>query len=135
MPSLSRPLHYFNLPGSRIRPQGLHSSADFAGALARLKEGPALVPEDSRLLRMKAAVEKTIAGAEGLKGREVARQREESRSRAEAERFTTFLNMTGWSADTFTLSRNSSPPLSDRWPGFWLRKPHPEPLRSAAVPP
>jgi hypothetical protein len=65
VPSLSRPLHYFNLPGSRIRPQGLHSSADFAGALARLKEGLALVPEDSRLLRMKGAVEKTIAGAEG----------------------------------------------------------------------
>jgi hypothetical protein len=64
----------------------LHSSADFAGALARLKEGLALVPENSRLLRMKGAVENTIAGAEGLKRREVARQREESRSRAEAER-------------------------------------------------
>jgi serine/threonine protein kinase len=79
--------------------QRLHSGGDFPGALARLKEGLALVPQDSRLLRMKGAVEKSIADAEELKRREAERQQEESRSRAEAERFTTFLSMTGWSAD------------------------------------
>ena len=80
--------------------QRLHSSGDYPGALARLKEGLVLVPEDSRLLRMKRTVEKSIADAEELKRREAERQQEESRSRAEAERFATFLSMTGWSADT-----------------------------------
>ncbi len=67
--------------------QRMHSAGDLQGTLARLQQGLAEFPGEPRLLRMKSAVDKSIADAEELKRREEERKRqEEQRKREEEER-------------------------------------------------
>jgi hypothetical protein len=63
----------------------LHSAGDLQGSLTRIQQGLSEFPGETRLLKMKSIVEKSIAEAEELKRREEERRRQEQERRRQEE--------------------------------------------------
>jgi TolA-binding protein len=63
----------------------LHSAGDLQGSLTRIQQGLSEFPGETRLLKMKSIVEKSIAEAEELKRREEERRRQEQERKHQEE--------------------------------------------------
>jgi eukaryotic-like serine/threonine-protein kinase len=62
-----------------------HSAGDLQGSLTRIQQGLSEFPGETRLLKLKSVVEKSIAEAEELKRREEERRRQEQERRHQEE--------------------------------------------------